>query len=100
MSTRHLVLFAVLATAAAGIQAQQTEFVVPDRGFHSSLTRAEVRADQRDAFVTGLTPQKTHDGQDMRYAAGTQTRRDVRSEAIQSAQLHRRDGTRGMYFGD
>jgi hypothetical protein len=100
MNTRHLVLFTVLATAAAGIQAQQTEFRAPDSGFHSSLTRAEVRADQRDAFVAGLTPQKMHDGQDMHYAAGNQTRRDVRADAIQSAQLHRRDGTRSIYFGD
>lgn len=100
MNTRHLVLFAVLATAAAGIQAQQTEFRAPDSGFHSALTRAEVRAAQRDAFVTGMTPQKMHDGQDMHYAAGTQTRRDVRADAIQSAQLHRRDGTRSIYFGD
>lgn len=100
MNTRHLVLFAALATAAAGIEAQQTEFLAPDSGFHSALTRAEVRADQRDAFVTGMTPQKMHDGQDMHYAAGTQTRRDVRADAIQSAQLHRRDGTRGIYFGD
>nr|WP_217345020.1 DUF4148 domain-containing protein [Noviherbaspirillum sp. L7-7A]MBV0879231.1 DUF4148 domain-containing protein [Noviherbaspirillum sp. L7-7A] len=100
MKIRHLVLFAALATAAAGMQAQQTEFRAPDSGFHSALTRAEVRADQRDAFVSGVTPQKMHDGQDMHYAAGKQTRRDVRAEAIQSAQLHRRDGTRGMYFGD
>ncbi|WP_194713195.1 DUF4148 domain-containing protein [Noviherbaspirillum soli] len=100
MNTRHLVLFAVLATAAAGIEAQQTEFRAPDSGFHSSLTRAEVRADQRDAFVAGLTPQKMHDGQDMHYAAGIQTRRDVRADAIQSAQLHRHDGTRSIYFGD
>ena len=100
MNTTHLVLFAVLATAAAGIQAQQTEFRAPDSGFHSSLTRAEVRADQRDAFVAGLTPQKMHDGQDMHYAAGSQARRDVRADAIQSARLHRRDGTRSIYFGD
>jgi hypothetical protein len=100
MNTRHLVLFAALATAAAGIEAQQTEFRAPDSGFHSALTRAEVRADQRDAFVAGLTPQKMHDGQDLHYASSTQTRRDVRADAIQSAQLHRRDGTRGIYFGD
>lgn len=100
MKTRHLVLFAALATAAAGIQAQQAEFRAPDSGFHSALTRAEVRSSQRDASVAGLTPQKMHDGQDMRYTAGNQTRRDVRAEAIQSAQLHRRDGTRGIYFGD
>lgn len=100
MNTRHLVLFAALATAAAGIQAQQTEFRPPDSGFRSALTRAEVRASQREAFVAGLTPQKMHDGQDMHYSAGTQTRRDVRAEAIQSARLHRRDGTRSIYFGD
>ena len=100
MNTRHLVLFAALATAAAGIQAQQTEFRAPDSGFRSALTRAEVRADQRDASIAGLTPQKMHDGQDMRYTRGTQARRDVRAEAIQSAQLHRRDGTRSLYFGD
>lgn len=100
MNIRHFVLFAALTTAAAGIHAQQAEFRAPDSGFHSSLTRAEVRADQRDAFVTGLTPQKMHDGQDMHYAAGAQTRSDVRADAIQSAQLHRRDGTRGIYFGD
>lgn len=100
MNTRHLVLFAALAAAAAGIQAQQTEFRAPDSGFHSTLTRAEVRAGQREATAAGLTSQKMHDGQDMRYAAGTQTRRDVRADAIQSARMHRRDGTRGIYFGD
>ncbi len=100
MNTRHLVLFAVLATAAAGVPAQQTEFRAPDSGFHSALTRAEVRAGQREASIAGLTSQKMHDGQDIRYTAGAQTRRDVRADAIQSARLHRRDGTRSIYFGD
>lgn len=100
MNTSHLVLFAALATAAAGIQAQQTEFRAPDSGFRSTLTRAEVRASQREATIAGLTPQKMHDGQDIRYTAGTQARRDVRADAIQSARLHRRDGTRNIYFGD
>lgn len=100
MDIRHPVLLAALAMAAAGINAQQTEFRAPDSGFHSALTRAQVRSDQRDAFVTGLTPQKMHDGQDWRPGPGTQTRREVRMEAIQSARLHRQDGARGMYFGD
>jgi hypothetical protein len=100
MNIRHLVLFAALATAAASIQAQQTEFRAPDSGYHSTLTRAEVRADQRDAYVTGQAPQKMHDGQDMHYAASTHSRHDVKADAIQSAQLHRHDGAGSTYFGD
>lgn len=100
MNTRHFILSAALTVAAAGAQAQQTEFRAPDSGFHSALTRAEVRASQRDAHVAGLTPQQMHDGQDMHYAAGTYSRRDVRADAIQSARLHRRDGARSIYFGD
>ena len=100
MKIRQLMLFAALAAAAAGAQAQQSEFSAPDKGFQSSMTRAETRAAYRDAHSGGLTAQKRHDGQDMHYAAGSQTRRDVRADTIRSAQLHRAGDVRSIYFGE
>lgn len=94
-------LFAALAifTAAGSALAQQTEFVAPDAGFQSSLTRAEVRQDLAQAASEGKLARQRHDGQDTVYAAGSRSRQEVRAEAAQSAQNRRAGDVNNLYFG-
>ena len=92
---------AVAAFAAAGYAcAQQTEFVAPDAGFKSTLTRAEVRQDLAGAQSQGLTAQREHDGQDAIYARTDKTRQDVKVEQSASAKQHRNESpVNSLYFG-
>jgi hypothetical protein len=94
-------IFAALAifTAAGSALAQQTEFVAPDAGFQSSLTRAEVRQDLAQAATEGKLARQRHDGQDAVYAAGSRSRQEVRAEAVQSAQTRRAGDVNNLYFG-
>ena len=94
-------LFAAVAVfAAAGSAfAQQAEFVAPDAGFKSVVTRAEVRQDLARAASQGAIAQRQHDGQDAVYAAGSRSRSDVRADAIQSAQSRRAGNANDLYFG-
>ena len=99
MNVKNLIAAVAVFAAAGSAFAQQTEFVAPDAGFQSSLTRAEVRQDLAQAAGQGAIVQRQHDGQDTVYAAGGRNRQDVRAEAIRSARLHRAGDVNDLYFG-
>ncbi len=90
-------LFAAVAVfvAAGSAFAQQNEFVAPDAGFKSSLTRAVVRQDT----AQGAIAQRQHDGQDTVYVASGRSRQEIRAEATQSAQSRRAGNVNSLYFG-
>jgi hypothetical protein len=99
MNVKNLFAAVAIFAAAGSAFAQQSEFVAPDAGFKSSLTRAEVRQDLGQAASQGAIAQRQHDGQDTIYAAGSRSRQDVRAESIQSAQSHRAGNVNDLYFG-
>jgi hypothetical protein len=99
MNVKNLIAAVAVFAAAGSAFAQQTEFVAPDAGFKPSVTRAEVRQDMASASREGATAQRQHDGQDTVYAAGSQSRQDVRAEAIKSARSHRAGNVNDLYFG-
>lgn len=99
MNVKNLFAAVAVFAAAGSAFAQQTEFVAPDAGFRSSLTRAEVRQDTARAASQGAIVQRQHDGQDAVYAAGSRSRQEVRGEAIQSAQSRRAGDVNSLYFG-
>jgi hypothetical protein len=89
---------AVFATSASTF-AQPTAYVVPDAGFKSTLTRAEVRQEMAQAYSQGKLVQQQHTGQDPVYAKSQRSRADVRAEAVEAArQFHAGDVT-SPYFG-
>ena len=100
MDVKRLVVATAIFFVTGGTYAQQAEFLAPDAGFKSAMTRAEVRAEQKEAYVAGLAPQSKHDGQDALYVAGTQNRREVRAETIRSAKAHHAGDVRDIYFGE
>lgn len=88
-------VFAVTASAFA----QQTEFVAPDAGATSTLSRAEVRQEMLSAYRQRAMVQQQHTGQDPVYAKGKRSRAEVRAEAAEAArQFHAGDVT-SPYFG-
>ena len=98
MKTKNLIAaFAVLASASAF--AQQTEFVAPDAGFHSQLTRAAVRQDLGQAQREGLTAMRQHDGQDAVYAKSEKSRGDVKIEQAKAARQRSQSPVNSLYFG-
>lgn len=99
MNVKNLFAAVAVFAAAGAACAQQTEFVAPDAGFRSSVTRAEVRQDLASAASEGLTAQHRHDGQDTAVATGNQGRQDVRAEATGSARAHRAGNVDDLYFG-
>ena len=100
MDFKKLVAVTAIFVVAGGAYAQQTEFIAPDAGFKSAVTRSEVRTGQREAYAGGLVAQRQHDGQDPLYFAGTQNRKDVRSEMIMSAKANHAGDVRDKYFGE
>jgi hypothetical protein len=99
MNVKNLFAAVAVFAAAGSAFAQQTEFVAPDAGFTSSVTRAEVRQDLASASREGLTVQRQHDGQDSAVATGNRSRQDVRAEAIRSASSRRAGNVNDLYFG-
>jgi hypothetical protein len=99
MNVKKLIAAVAVFAAVGSAFAQQSEFVAPDAGFNSTLTRAEVRQDLTQATSQGAIAQRQHDGQDTVYAASTRSRQEVRAEAIQSAQSHRAGDVNNLYFG-
>ena len=100
MDFKKLFSATAIFVVAGGAYAQQTEFIAPDAGFKSAVTRAEVRTGQREAYAGGLAAQRQHDGQDPLYFAGTQNRKEVRDEMIRSAKAHQAGDVRDNYFGE
>jgi hypothetical protein len=85
---------AILAVSSA--LAQQREFIAPDAGFKSVATRAEMRQD----LLTGdRSAWHQRDGQDQRYTAGTESRKDVRAETARTARARHAVDVRDLYFG-
>ena len=99
MNVKKLIAAVAVFAAAGSAFAQQSEFIAPDAGFKSTLTRAEVRQDLTQAASQGAVAQRQHDGQDNVYAASTRSRQEVRADAIQSAQSRRAGDVNNLYFG-
>jgi hypothetical protein len=100
MNAKKLLAAVAVFAAAGSAFAQQTEFVAPDAGFHSSMTRAEVRQDLARAQAQGFTAQREHDGQDTIYAGSGKTREEVKAEAAaHSKEIHSRQVVENIYFG-
>jgi hypothetical protein len=88
MKTKNL--FAALAViASASAFAQQTEFVAPDAGFHSSKTRAEVRQELATAYAANDVAQRQHDGQDLPYAGGRPVTEQIAKQPVKPVQAAR-----------
>ena len=77
---------AVAMLAAASAFAQQTEFIAPDAGARSTMTRAEVHQQMLGAYHRHAMVQQQHTGQDPVYAKGQRTREEVRAEAAAAAE--------------
>jgi hypothetical protein len=99
MNVKNLIAAVAVFAAAGSAFAQQTEFVAPDAGFQSTLTRAEVRQDLAQAASEGAIAQRQHDGQDTVYAASSRSRQDVRAEAIKAASNRHYGDVNDTYFG-
>jgi hypothetical protein len=100
MNVKKLLAAAAVFAAAGSAFAQQTEFVAPDAGFHSSLTRAEVRQDLANAQVQGQTAMREHDGQDTIYARSDKSRQDVKIEQAKNSKAQRNaNPVNSLYFG-
>lgn len=67
MNIKALATAVSLLATLGSAHAQQTEFLAPDAGFRSTLTRAEVRQQLVRAQSLGLTGQRQHDGQAPTY---------------------------------
>lgn len=99
MKIKKLIIAVAVSAASASTLAQQTEFVAPDAGFVSALTRAELRQGIVEAHRHGALVQQQHTGQDPVYAKGHRSRAEVRAEAAEAARrLHAVDVT-NPYFG-
>jgi hypothetical protein len=98
MDIKQLMAAAAIIIAAGSAFAQKTTtWVVPDAGFKSTMTRAEVRNELR----TGDRRAWHHrDGEDMVYATGPQSRKDVRGEVIRTARARRTVSVNDIYFGE
>jgi len=92
-----MVAVAIVLTAGSAYAQKQMTWVVPDAGFKSTMTRAEVRNELR----TGDRRSWHHrDGEDMVYSPGPQSRREVRAEFARTARAQRRIDVNDPYFGD
>ena len=91
MNVKHFLAAAVIAAAGPAF-AGQGEFVQPDAGFTSSLSRAEVRQQMLEAYGNRRMVQQQVTGQDPVYAKGQRSRAEVRAEL--------EDATRRIHAGD
>ena len=99
MNIKNMIATVAIFAAAGSAFAQQTEFVAADAGFKSAVTRAEVRQELAQAYARGDVIQRQHDGQDSQFAAGTQTREQVRAEAARASQTRHAGNVNDLYFG-
>ncbi|MBK4738204.1 DUF4148 domain-containing protein [Noviherbaspirillum pedocola] len=100
MNIKTILAAAAMLAASTGAFAQQTEFVAPDAGFHSNLTRAEVRQDLVQAQREGVTAMRQHDGQDAVYAKSEKARGDVKIEQAKAVKQQRSQSpVNSLYFG-
>jgi hypothetical protein len=99
MNIKHIIAAAAVFAAAGSALAQQAEFVAPDAGFKSALTRAEVRQQLSQAYAEAAVVQRQHDGQDIQYAGKSQTREQVQKEAAHATQTRHAGDVNDLYFG-
>jgi hypothetical protein len=99
MTVKEIVAAVAVFAAAGSAFAQQTEFMEPDAGFKSTLTRAEVRQEMTQAYSEGQVVQRQHDGQDMVYENSSRSRDEVRAEAAKSTQDRAAGNLNSIYFG-
>jgi len=98
MNVKKLIAAAAVFAAAGSAFAQQAEFVAPDAGFQSTMTRAQVHQEMVQAYSEGQLVQRQHDSQDMVYPDSSRTREEVRAEAKAARDYHAGD-VNDMYFG-
>src|SRR6476619_3009735 len=98
MNVKNLIAAVVVFAAAGSAFAQQAEFVAPDAGFKSALTRAEVRQQLGQAYAEGAVVQRQHDDQDTQYAGKSQTREQVQKEAARALQTRHAGNVNDLYF--
>ncbi len=91
-----LLIGAAAIIAVSSAFAQQREFIAPDAGFKSVVTRAEIRNDLRTGDRSSW---HQRDGQDARYAAGIESRKDVRAETARTARARHTVNVEDLYFG-
>jgi len=99
MNIKNIIAAVAVFAAAGSAFAQQTEFVAPDAGFKSTLTRAEVRQQLSQAYSEGAVVQRQHDGQDTQYAGNSKSREEVKKEAARAAQTRQAGNVNDLYFG-
>jgi hypothetical protein len=99
MKIQKLIVAVAVFAATASVYAQQTEFVAPDAGMTSTLTRAEVRQEMLSAYRNRAMVQQQHTGQDPVYAKGQRSREEVRAEAAEAARHSRAGDVESPYFG-
>lgn len=97
MNVRSLAVACVLVSGTAF--AQQTEFIAPDAGFHSSLTRAEVRSQLVEAEKINDTAWQMVDGQNLVHQAGSLSRQQVRADSLAALKMHHPGDVNDIYFG-
>ena len=99
MRIQKLFVAVAVFAATASAFAQQTEFVAPDAGARSTLTRAEVRQEMLKAYRKHAMVQQQHTGQDPVYAKGERSREEVRAEAARAARQSQAVDVTSPYFG-
>jgi len=99
MKIHQLIAAVAVLTATASAFAQQSEFIAPDAGVKSTLTRAEVRQETLKAYGAHSMVQQQHTGQDPVYAKGERSRAEVRAEAVEAARQARTVDVNNFYFG-
>ena len=99
MKIQKLIVAVAVFAATASAFAQQTEFVAPDAGVKSTLTRAEVRQEMLKAYGDHSMVQQQHTGQDPVYAKGERSRAEVRAEAAKAARQFQAGDVMNPYFG-
>jgi hypothetical protein len=85
---------AIIAVSSA--YAQQREFIAPDAGFKSVMTRAEMRQDLRTGDRSAW---HQRDGQDTVYTAGAESRKAIRAETARTARARHTVNVNDLYFG-
>lgn len=99
MNGRQLLAVAAMMMAGSAFAQKAMTWVVPDAGFKSTMTRAEVRNELRNGDRHAW---HQRDGEDSFYAAGPQSlsRKDVRAEVARTAQARHINSVNDPYFGD
>ena len=99
MNIQKSILAVAVFAATSTAFAQQSEFLAPDAGAKSTLTRAEVRQEMLGAYRRQSMVQQQHTGQDPVYAKGQRSRAEVRDEASKAARKFHAGDVTSPYFG-